>query len=56
MGGNNPVRIDMVVVLPAPLCPSRAVICPLNKFSVSPSTATLEPLEPWPIQRFFSVN
>ena len=46
VGGKRPVRIDMVVVFPAPLWPSKAVICPLYICSDSPSTATLEPAEP----------
>ena len=37
----QPVRMDMVVVFPAPLCPSRAVICPLYMFRLRSSTATL---------------
>ena len=45
-GGKRPVRIDIVVVFPAPLWPSNAVICPLYICSDRPSTATLEPLEP----------
>ena len=44
-GGNKPVSIDIVVVLPAPLCPSRAVIWPLKMFKDSSSTATLDPVE-----------
>lgn len=47
VGGKRPVRIDMVVVFPAPLWPSKAVICPLYIWSDNPSTATLEPAEPW---------
>ena len=47
VGGNRPVKMDIVVVFPAPLWPSNAVIWPLYMFSVSPSTATLEPVEPW---------
>ena len=31
----------MVVVFPAPLCPSKAVICPSNMSNVVPATATL---------------
>ena len=31
----------MVVVFPAPLCPSKAVICPSNMSSVVPATAKL---------------
>lgn len=46
VGGKRPVKIEMVVVFPAPLWPSRAVICPLYICSDSPSTATLEPVEP----------
>jgi hypothetical protein len=45
VGGNSPVRMDIVVVLPAPLCPRSAVICPLYMLSVNPSTATLVPVE-----------
>jgi hypothetical protein len=28
VGSSKPVRIEMVVVLPAPLCPNKAKICP----------------------------
>lgn len=45
-GGKRPVRMDIVVVFPAPLWPSNAVIWPLYIWSDSPSTATLEPVEP----------
>ena len=48
-GGYKPVNIDIVVVFPAPLCPSRAVIWPLKMFSDSSSTATLEPEDPFEI-------
>ena len=34
-----PVSMDMVVVLPAPLCPSRAVMCPLYMLKLRLSTA-----------------
>eukprot|EP01137_Pigoraptor_chileana_P029005 Opistho-2@13609 len=40
-GGKRPVSMDMVVVLPAPLCPSSAVIWPRYIFSERSSTATL---------------
>ena len=45
-GGNRPVKIDIVVVFPAPLCPRRAVIWPLKMFSERSSTATFEPVDP----------
>ena len=35
-----PVRQAIVVVLPAPLCPSSAVICPAAMSRFKPSTAT----------------
>ena len=35
------MSIDIVVVLPAPLCPSRAVICPLYMSRLKLSTALL---------------
>jgi hypothetical protein len=35
-----PVSIEMVVVLPAPLWPSRAVMRPRGMSRLSPSTAT----------------
>ena len=35
-----PVRMDIVVVLPAPLCPRRAVIWPLYMAKFMPATAT----------------
>ena len=38
-----PVRMEMVVVLPAPLCPSNAVICPRRAANCKPSTAVLPP-------------
>lgn len=47
VGGKRPVKMDIVVVFPAPLWPSNAVIWPLYMFRVSPSTATFEPVEPW---------
>ena len=51
-GGNKPVSIDIVVVLPAPLCPSRAVIWPLKMFKDSSSTATLDPVEVFKVKTF----
>lgn len=35
----TPVSMDSVVVFPAPLCPSRTVICPSNMFTVRSRTA-----------------
>ena len=43
--GNNPVSMDIRVVLPAPLCPSRAVIWPSYMFSDTPLTATFFPIK-----------
>ena len=40
-GRSLPVSIDMVVVLPAPLCPSNTVICPSYMLTRIPATATL---------------
>ena len=35
-GSNMPVIMPIVVLLPAPLCPSRAVIEPSSKVALSP--------------------
>mmetsp|Transcript_38371 Transcript_38371/g.68560 ORF Transcript_38371/g.68560 Transcript_38371/m.68560 type:complete len:272 (-) Transcript_38371:1610-2425(-) len=43
VGGRIPVIMLMVVVLPAPLCPSTTLIWPSYIDSSSPSTATLPP-------------
>ena len=43
--GNNPVSMDIRVVFPAPLCPSRAVIWPSYMFSDTPLTATFFPIK-----------
>ena len=43
--GNNPVSMDIRVVLPAPLCPSKAVIWPSYMFSDTPLTATFFPIK-----------
>lgn len=43
LGSNNPVSIDMVVVLPAPLWPRSANIYPLYIVMLVLSTATLVP-------------
>jgi hypothetical protein len=40
-GYNKPVNIEIVVVLPAPLCPSKAKICPLYIVNEASETATL---------------
>ena len=40
LGEKSPVSMLIVVVLPAPLCPSRAVISPLYALKVTLSTAT----------------
>ena len=37
----NPVRMEIVVVFPAPLCPKSANICPWYIVNESPSTAFL---------------
>ena len=39
VGTTNPISMEMVVVLPAPLPPSSAVIEPLRRVNVMPSTA-----------------
>ena len=39
----SPVSIEMVVVFPAPLCPSKANICPLYIDTFEFSTATFSP-------------
>ena len=43
-GRRKPSQISMVVVLPAPLVPSRASSCPRGTVSEIPSTAVREPL------------
>ena len=43
--GNNPVSMDIRVVFPAPLWPSRAVIWPSYMFSDTPLTATFFPIK-----------
>mmetsp|Transcript_8940 Transcript_8940/g.8835 ORF Transcript_8940/g.8835 Transcript_8940/m.8835 type:complete len:204 (-) Transcript_8940:1262-1873(-) len=43
-GGVSPVNMEIAVVLPAPLCPKRAVICPEYMFKFKPSTATFFPV------------
>ena len=43
--GNNPVSMDIRVVFPAPLCPSRTVIWPSYMFSDTPLTATFFPIK-----------
>ena len=41
-----PVSIDIVVVFPAPLCPSRAMICPGKAEKLTPFAAlTVAPVE-----------
>lgn len=40
---DSPVSMWIVVVLPAPLCPSSAVTCPLRISRSKESTATLDP-------------
>ena len=41
VAGYIPVRIDIVVVFPAPLCPSKAKICPLYIVNETSLTASL---------------
>ena len=43
LGSSRPVSIDIVVVLPAPLWPRRANICPLNISSERSLTAYFPP-------------
>ena len=45
VAGNSPVSMDISVVLPAPLCPRRTVICPSYKFRDTPLTAVFTPTE-----------
>jgi len=47
VGATNPVSMPMAVVLPAPLCPSSAVICPEYMVRLRPSTAVLMPVGVW---------
>ena len=41
VGMTRPISMEMVVVLPAPLPPSSAVIAPLCKVKLMPSTAAM---------------
>jgi len=43
LASNRPVNIEIVVVFPAPLCPSKAKIYPLYIVILVSSTATLSP-------------
>lgn len=43
VGSNRPVNMEIVVVLPAPLCPSKAKIYPLYMVRSVPLTAFLGP-------------
>ena len=43
VAGKSPVSMDISVVLPAPLCPSSAVICPSYMFRETPLTAMFIP-------------
>lgn len=59
LGSMRPVSMEMVVVLPAPLCPKRAKIYPLYMVRFVPPTAVLFPnflTRPLTLRQLFSLS